>query len=236
MRIGLDDNTRDALHFVLLGSGVVLLLRLIVAGIGLLVQAPPDSDLTASIAGFRNGYLLSDPEILVSGGTELPGRLATAVVLCVAVGIMATLLCALIARALGTDARKAGLLGARSGSILTLVWCLYAALLLPPKSARVDATGITLIERRSLLSGITWPWPGNEHLVPWSGMRAIEQRSVASTISGCGTDEQVIVPGEAGDHMIAQLTPRGSACPQATHEAVQRTSELAALLNTYRLR
>lgn len=236
MRLGLDDNTRDALHFVLLGSGVLLLLRLMVAGIGLLVQTTPQSEPAASMATFRNGYLLSDPEILVNGGMELPGRLATAIILCIAVGILSAVLCALIARVARGDVRSTALLGARGGSVLALVWGLYAALLLPPHSARIDEQGITLIERGSLLDGISWPWPGSEQVVPWNEVDRLEQRSVATSISGCGTHEQVVVLSEAGDHVIAQLTPRGSECPQATRQAVQRTSELASLLNSYRLR
>lgn len=236
MRLGLDDNTRDALHFVLLGSGVMLLLRLVVAGIGLLVRSPPESDLAASIATFRNGYLLSDPDILVSGGMELPGRLAIAAIMCIAVGILAAILCALIARVVRSDVRTAALLGARGGSILALVWGLYAALLLPPKSARINADGITLIERGSLLDGISWPWPGHERSLPWSGMNAIEQRSVAATISGCGSHEQVVLRIGTDEHVIARLTPRGSECRQATREALERTAELATSLNSYRLR
>ena len=235
MRIGLDDNTRDALHFVLLGSGVLLLLRLIVAGIGLLLEAPFESDLTESIAGFRNGYLLSDPGILVSGGMELPGRLAAAVILSVVAGIVGAILFSLVARISRGDARRAAVQGARAGSILMLVWALYAAFFLPPLSARVDEGGITVTERVSLSDGISWPWPASGTMIPWKEISSVEHRSAVRSVP-CWSHENVVITTREGEHVIASITPQGAECQAAQNEAAARSKHLEGLLNAYRLR
>lgn len=234
MRIGLDDNTRDALHFVLLGSGVLLVLRLIIAGIGLLIAAPPEGELAASIATFRNGYLLSDPGILVNGGMELPGRLATAVLAATAAGVCVALIGQLASRLLGGDTRRAALFGARTGFLLMLACGLYAALLVPPRSARIDADGITTIVHVSLLDGISWPWPSHERIFRWKDIRSVEHRSEARSVP-CWSDETVVLVTGEEEQVIASITPQGTECLAAKNEAVDRSAHLASLLNAQRL-
>lgn len=229
-RIGLDDNTRDALHFVVLGAAVLLVLRLLVAGVVLLLDAQLTMDLAVSIAGFRNGFLLRDPTLLVSGGMELPGRLATAAIAAVCAGLCVALLFGAGARVLGGDVRRSALRGGRTGLVLVGAWCLFAVLFLPARSLRFEGDVITVIQRNALLDAISVPWPATEHVVPRNEITGFEPRTIMNSAPGCGTQEQVVMLTANGEQVIASITPRGADCELAERDAVERTTRLVTLL------
>lgn len=231
MRIGLEDNTRDALHFVALGAGVLLVLRLLVAGVQLLLDAPLTADLPALLTMFRNGYLLHDPNTLVIGGMELPGRLAVAGVFAAFTGIVLAIAFGSIAHATGHVARKSAIRGGRAGLLLAAAWGLYAALILPPSSVRVQPQGLLFADRPALLNAMSLPWPGHEHMVPWTAISTIEQRAIARSLNGCGTQEQVVALTNESVLVIADVVPRGPDCEASLRDARERTARLAELLN-----
>lgn len=230
-RIGLDDNTRDALHFVVLGAAVLLVLRLLVAGVVMLLDAQLTAELAVSIAGFRNGYLLRDPQLLVTGGMELPGRLASAAIAAVCAGVCLALLFGAGARVLGGDVQRSALRGGRTGLVLVGVWCFYAVLFLPARGLRVDGDVITVIHRKALLDALSAPWPATEHVVPWNAITGFERRTIMNPVAGCGTEEQVVMLTINGEQVVASITPRGADCVLAERDAVDRTTRLATLLH-----
>ena len=230
MRIGLDDNTRDALHFVLLGAGVLLVVRLLIAGVQLLLGTPLSADLPALIATFRNGYLVTDPSLLVSGGMDLPGRLAVAGVLAVCAGIGLAIPLMGIAYAMQRNVLRSALRGGRAGLLLAAAWGLYAALILPPTSASVRPQGLLITQRTALFSAVSLPWPAAEHMLPWARISAIEQETIARSFDGCGTQARVVATTTEGSHVIADLTPRGPDCETSQRDAFERTTRLAELL------
>ncbi len=231
MRLELEDNTRDALHFVALGAGVLLVLRLLVAGVQLLMDAPLTAELPALLATFRNGYMLPDPNVLVTGGMDLPGRLAVAGVLAALVGMFLAAAFGSIAIATGRDPRKSAIRGGRAGLLLAAAWGLYAVLLLPPSSLQVRSQGLLFTDRSALLNAISLPWPGGDHMLPWTAISGIEKRSIARSFIGCGTQEHVLAMTKEGHHVIAELIPRGPDCDAALRDAAARTTRLAELLN-----
>lgn len=231
MRLGLEDNTRDALHFVVLGAGVLLALRLLVSGVQLLLDPPPTSDLPALLATFRNGYLLRDPNILVTGGMDLPGRLAIAGVLGALGGMGLAAVFGSIAYAARRGPRKSAIRGGRAGLLLAAAWGLYAALLLPPSSVQVRSQGLLFTDRRALFNAISLPWPGGDHMLPWTATSGIKKRSIARSFNGCGAQEQVLAMTKEGHHVIAELIPRGPDCDASLRDAAERTTRLAALLD-----
>ncbi|HMC96684.1 MAG TPA: hypothetical protein VKG92_03465 [Flavobacteriales bacterium] len=232
MRIGLDDNSRDALHFVVLAAGVLLLLRLLVAGAGMLIEPMRTTDLPAIIASFRNGFLLNDPNVLVTGGMELPGRLAVAGVLAVLAGAGAAFLFAGVARLFGRGVRRAALFGGRAGLLLVLLWGIYAALFLPPRSVQVTADGMSVIHRAALFDGVSLPWPRTERKIDRQSITTIEHRTIASSMPGCGTQEQVVVVTGSGECVIADLTPHGTDCATSQHQAIEQATRLSEVLRS----
>ncbi|MEO8590884.1 MAG: hypothetical protein ABI432_16020 [Flavobacteriales bacterium] len=233
MRIGLDENTRDALQFVLLGAGILLVLRLLVAGAGLLIDAPT-GDPDSIIATFRNGYLLGDPGVLVTGGMALPGRLAIAGLSALSGGLALAVVFALFARILRRDMRKSAVLGGRTGLLLVALWGLYASLLLPVRSAHISDEGITIKQRGTILDVLILPWRAEELTIPWNSITGIEHRSIASSMPRGGTQELVVVLTGESEHIIAAVTPRGPDLEAATRDAVERTTRLAGSLLAFK--
>ncbi len=174
MKWELDDTTSDGIRFLLIGSGSLLLLRLVYSGVLLLTQAPYTTELQACIAEFRNGYLITDPHMLIRGGMSVGERLALALVLSMASGIAAGLLAYLVS--------KTWVVAARLGLLLALLWFMYAALLLPPKKTILGSEDLVQSTRPAVLGELSLPWPAVEVHHPWAGIETIQVRSVTSSL------------------------------------------------------
>lgn len=150
MRPSLDENTRSALHFTLLGLGLVGGARLAYWWIGrLLLDGHPGA---AFLLPWRAGYLLADPYSLVDAAPALPLRLAAAVGYALLAGVLA----AVLARAFRIPMWVAT---GRVPGVAILLLALFSALALPPHTATPDPSSGTwhLCTRIALPGGIAVP-------------------------------------------------------------------------------
>ena len=93
MRIRLDDNAQEAFQFLVLGAGGLLLMRVLYHGVeGTLLAPDETSPLEQAIAVFRDGYLLREHNLLVTGGSGIGGRLAMAFLGAIAAASLAAVL------------------------------------------------------------------------------------------------------------------------------------------------
>ncbi len=150
MRPTLDDNTRSALHFIVLGLGLTGGLRL---AYGLaerwLLADHPDAEV---LLPWRAGYLLADAHAVVDDAPALPMRLAAAVGYALLAGVLAAVLAwALRARAWVAVGRAVG--------AVTLLLALASALFLPVRSATPDpvAGAWRICARNALPGGVALP-------------------------------------------------------------------------------
>lgn len=150
MRPSLDENTRSALHFTLLGLGLVGGARLAYWWVGkLLLDGHPGS---AFLLPWRAGYLLADPYTVVHAAPTLPLRLAVAV----GYALLSGALAAVIASAFRIPAWVAV---GRVVGLVVLPMALASALVFPPRSATPDPTtgSWRVCERTALPGGLTLP-------------------------------------------------------------------------------
>lgn len=230
MKLHLGDTTADAIRFLLLGVGVVLVLRLAYAGLELWVAPPVTLYLPATIATFRNGYLLSDPMTLVVGGSGVGARLALSAVL--------TALCTLIfgvlgggfGKVMGFSPVRSGVSVARTALFVTGAWWCYAALALPPRSVRIEPTELVRNVRPTVLGELSLPWPGSETRVALAALDRFEQRSVVSTLPACGSIEKVEAVSGTDRMELATITPQGADCDLERDKAKELLARLTVLL------
>lgn len=179
MRASLDDNTRSALHFIVLGLGLAGGLRLAydLAERWLLGGHAE----AAALLPWRAGYLLADAHALVPAAPALPLRLAAAV----GYALLGGTLAAALARMLGGTAWVAV---GRAVGALVLAPALASALFLPPHSATPDPAAGTwhLCARAALPGGITLPWTATCTSVP-AGAVAVHQRADVLELTLHGT-------------------------------------------------
>ena len=150
MKPSLDENTRSALHFTLLGVGLVGGARLAYWWIGrLLLDGHPGA---AFLLPWRAGYLLADPYSVVDAAPALPLRLAAAV----GYALLSGTLAAVIASAVRIPAWVT--IGRVIG-VATLLLALVSALALPPHTATPDPSTGTwrMCTRIALPGGIALP-------------------------------------------------------------------------------
>jgi len=231
MAFRLHDNAREALQFLALGVGLVLVLRLLVLAADKSSATPPDAgDLDVALDAFRNGYLWQPAGTLVTGGIAIEGRLALAALVALAAGAIAALVAAGISTLLGRAAGRSAVRAARIAMPLVGAWALFAALLLPPRSAEVDNAHLGIIERPALFGELSLPWPSRVERIPWSAVVAVELRSTQASKEAHGVLEQVVVRVEGEERIIASLAPAGRDRTEALAEARDRTGQLAALL------
>ena len=229
MGLRIDDNSREAFQFLLLGAGIVLLLR---AGLWALDQAagPGADDLVGSVAdATRNGYLVA-PGTLVIDGTDLAGRLALATLFAVATGVLASLLGGGVANLLRREALRGAVRGARWGLLLGGAWGLYAVLFLPPAAAHIGDTAIRLQHRPALLGTLALPWPATERHIAWSAVEHLGTRSVGNGLLWQEWREEAYVTLAGEEVAIAACTPTGSDRAEARAQAQRLMAALAEAL------
>ncbi|MBL7938703.1 MAG: hypothetical protein JNL43_05015 [Flavobacteriales bacterium] len=230
MRLDLGDTTADAIRFLLLGLGVLLLLRLAYAGLELWMAPSMTLDLPVAIATFRNGYLLGDPTILVVGGSGVGTRLALSALLTALCTVVFGILGAGFGRLMGFSPVRSCVQVARTALFVTGAWWCYAALALPPRSVRIAPTELVRNVRPSVLGELSLPWPGTETHVTIASLDRFEQRSVASTLPACGSIEKVEAVAGADRMELATITPQGADCDRERAKAKEALGRLTQLL------
>ncbi len=117
MTVRLNDNAREALQFLLLGAAIILGGR----GLYALLDRAWAVDAQSSAWDrateiFRNGYLVP-AGTLVSGGTEMAGRMGLAILGSLGCASTLAILAGVCARALGRTSTKAAVTAGRFGLI-----------------------------------------------------------------------------------------------------------------------
>lgn len=230
MKIELGDNATDAIRFLLLGLGVLLLLRLGYAGLELLFAPPVTTDIAVAIDSFRNGYLLADRSTLVVGGRDLTERLALAVVMGAACATIVAVPAALLAPLFSMNGGRAAIVAGRTVLFAACAWWLYAALALPPITVRVSADEFVRTERSALFQDLSIPFTATETRMIRTAGASIQQRSATSHWSPCEVVEEVFTQYGSEQMVIARVVPSGADCAASENEARRRAKELSTLL------
>jgi hypothetical protein len=114
---------------------------------------------------------------------------------------------------------------------LTALWCLYAAMALPPRTARVAAGGLLLTERPALLGAIPWPGAARTHTLTWAELGACRHRTMDADRLNGGRERSAVVCSAAGtERMLAAIRPTGRRPAEA--RAAAACQDLAQALNT----
>jgi len=234
MGMRLNDNAQEALQFLMLGSGIVLGVRLAYLGAVQLLVDRSDDPLAASVQAFNHGYLLADANTIVVLGMNIGGRMALAFVLALLVGTLLALLGGLLARMFKREVLPLAVGLGRAGLLIAGVWGLFAAFTLPPVTTTVDADGLVLGRRPAFMGELSWPLPASRERLVWSEITAIDARTSASSAVGCGSLEEVVATVNGRMHTIAGLVPEGRDCNEALHFARSHTEQLALMIEDLR--
>lgn len=202
MKWELDDTTSDGIQFLLVGTGGLLLLRLLYAGVLMLMGVPDGDELGAAIAQFRHGYWISDTDVLVTTASSVGTRLALAI----SVSFFAALFLAgavyQLALLAGKETTRLWTSVLRIALIAALGWSLFAALLLPPSTATLNERGLTITQRPALFGVLSLPWTARTVTTSWSRVEAIEVLSLEDghTVQAVTEDRVVnLCTGEQAD-------------------------------------
>lgn len=230
----LNDNAKEALQFLMLGSGIVLGLRLAYLGVVQLLMDRSDDPLAASVQAFSHGYLLSGTNIIVVLGMNIGGRIALAFVLALLVGILLALIGGVLARLFRREVLPLAVGLGRTGLLLAGAWGLFAAFALPPMTTTVEPDGLLLGRRPAFMGELSLPLPASKERLPWSEISTIEVRTSASIAVGCGSLEEVVASVNGRSYTIAGLVPEGRNCNEALHFARSHTEQLAHMMEDLR--
>ncbi|MBK6542284.1 MAG: hypothetical protein IPG10_13600 [Flavobacteriales bacterium] len=214
MKLRLDDNTRSALHFLLLAVGVLGALRLAyVAFLSGTRAVGPDA---AALEPWRHGYLLHDPYAVVRASTTLPERLAWVFLYAILGGFAVYLLVSFFARSLRhADARYPVIAGRIAGSMVLLL-ATVGALWWPPQEVWPDRAAREWkgFQRGSLPGDLTLPWTGQALALPFGELVEIDmERAPEGEVA-------LIAAGPFGTFVLAAQAE--SADPMLDEAAAQR--------------
>lgn len=171
---GEPSNAQEAVQFLLVGAGIVLVIRLIVAAFGLWGGDASGDALAQACAPFRNGYPLIGPHTVVVGGLPMIPRLAVAVLFMLTMGLLFALVMLPFGGLLKRGALRAAVLGGRIGLVLGSAWAIYALLCLPPQHVVVAQDKLVRYEAPAFLGTIPWPLTSTERAYPWNEVQALE--------------------------------------------------------------
>lgn len=230
MKLQLGDNATDGIRFLLLGGGVLLVLRLLYVGMDLWLSPPPDMELPVLIKSLQNGYLLLDRSALVVGGPGTMERVAIAVLLTMLTAAVIAVLALGISVLARTSKTKAVVSGLRFGMVIAGAWWLFAALAWPPHTVRITESELVRTVRPGVLNALSLPWPGESTHVPKGAISAFEHRSYPTEDATCGRVEKVEALAGEKRMELARIVPEGKDCEQERKSAEQRLVRLAALL------
>lgn len=192
---GPDASAQEALQFLALAAGIVLLLRLVVLAFDQWTgQATGGS--AQAMAPFRNGYPLVGADVVVCGGMAIAPRMAVGLLFVLLSGVGLALVAWPIGRLFGWSGPRSAVVGSRAGLLLGMAWTVYCLLCLPPRITRITDAGIEQLERTAFLGTIPLPIPGRT--THWSNTM-IDRFAVDRTVLGNGTTGHSVVihSGEA---------------------------------------
>lgn len=219
MKLKLEDNTQEAFQFLMLGAAIVLVIRALIAGIGLWLESGTSHELADAVSAYRNSYLLHKGNVIVIGGMDIFGRLSFAFLLAVIAGILGSIIGAGIAKLLKRSSLSAAVQGARFGLLIVFAVATYSALFLPARAVELTDEGALFLERPSLPGGSSFPLPAKSELITWDRVKDLQLHSRAEGIQGCGVHEEVILRSDQRQRIVAVAIPSGNDCDQAIGEA-----------------
>jgi hypothetical protein len=176
----------EALQFLLVAAGALLVLKLAHAGAERVLAPAPDDAIAQVAAPFRRGYLLRDAHALVTSGVGFSARGALALLVSLAGAAAGAILGRAVALLVRWDARTGARRGLRIGFMALGAFALFAALVWPPTVVLIDPEGIVVRERHSLLGIVGLPSVESEHRYDWRsvGVAVSEEPSLVLTTGG----------------------------------------------------
>jgi hypothetical protein len=210
MRRQLDDNTRSALHYLLLGIALTIVLRLAWTSLYAMAYAGL-SDLERP---FRWGYLGLGPSAVVVASTGPVERLFTALLVAVAVAAMAALAWACTA-ATGRAKRFGRMF--RLTALLLLPVAVWAALFAPPKSTRFTRDAVFLEYHRTFIADLPIPFSGARQGLGRGEVKDITWRQGAPVRGQAGYVAEILLRTAHGEEVIATAATDGR--PDAMEKA-----------------
>ncbi|HEY0976804.1 MAG TPA: hypothetical protein VGE21_04995 [Flavobacteriales bacterium] len=224
MRLDLDDNERGAFHYLFAGVVLVLLLKGI--NFALDLSTRPDIRGLEALEPFRQGYLLNEPDVVVSTSAGRFARIASALVWSVGAALAAGTIAALLARLLRSSARTAGLRAARIALVLCFGWGLYSALFIPVERTHTSTNGLERHRYRWHLADIPMPFTRETETLPGDQVQRIEAVA-APALNGC--ESTLRLQAVRADGNVLVLGEVDGTCPLAL-ERLRQASDAAALL------
>lgn len=206
----LDDTAREALQFLLLGAGSILLGRLLYSGSYHHLDPSGLGTEAEALAPFRNGYLLTEGHTLVANAIAVEGRMALAALLTLLFGCAVAAVVWVIARLIKAPARRSVLTGVRFALATSSLWCLYAALFLPPAATHIEVDGLRIVKRPAFLGQLSLPLVPERMLLSWEDVRSVGVRRTADPLNADGERVQVIVVHGTRSIVVADLALHGT--------------------------
>lgn len=220
MKLELGDNATDGIRFLLLGGGVLLLLRLAYAGLEFWLHPPVTADWPVLVDGFRNGYLLNSLDIIVIGSAPLAERIALAILVTGCIAGALAFLAAMIAKLFHRSVAAAATATLRVSLVVLGAWCIFAATARPPRTVQVTADGLRFNTMPALLGAITLPFGGTTSIVPSMSIERYVVTSESDPDKPCGVALELVAEGPAfGQRTVARIVPDGTECPAAIEAA-----------------
>jgi len=140
------EHTREAIQFGVVALCSLIALRLLHAGIGLLLAAEENDTLAQALEPFKQGYLVS-PRTLVIDAAPMYERLSIAILLAFGIAVLFALAAWLLARAMGAPPKRWTLRAARIVLLLSVVLLLFSAIAVPHRSVHFTEEHVVYTER-----------------------------------------------------------------------------------------
>lgn len=178
MKWELDDNSRSAFHYLMLGVLVVAVLVGLNAALDLFhVRIGPGG-------AFDHGYLISDDGITLIGADSARGeRLVAGILVSVSAALGTSALVVAVCRLARIHDRRPTLFIARSVFLLSVIYTSYAALFLPLRQFIGQRDhNLVLWERAGLLGSV--PCPGAKRIVLVPFDRVADVRTTRTPLTG----------------------------------------------------
>ncbi len=232
MKWELEDNTQEAIQFLMLGAAIVLAIKALVVGVDLLFDESTASELGQIAAFHRKSFILSGRDVIVVGGMDLFGRLAVAFLLSIAAAVAGGLIGLLIARGAGRPYLPTSVGGARFGLVIVGATALYSALFLPPSTVQISNEGAVFRSRIAIADAISIPFTLDRHEIPWQQVDSVMHRKIDLHDRACGVIDRVELITNGNATTILEEIPEGSDCAGSRSIAQESSLELIELLYT----
>ena len=232
MKWELEDNTQEAIQFLMLGAAIVLAIKALVVGVDLLFDENTGSELGQIAAFHRKSFILSGRDVIVVGGMDLFGRLAVAFLLSIAAAVVGSLIGLLIARGSGKPFLPTTVGGARFGLVIVGATALYSALFLPPSTVQISSEGTMFRSRIAIADAISIPFTLDRYEIPWQQVDSVVHRQIDLDDRACGVIDRVELITNGNAITILEEIPEGSDCARSRSITRENSRELIELLYT----